>query len=38
MNAPSLAVFKAKLDKGLEEPGIVGGIPAHGWMLELDQL
>jgi len=28
--APSLAVFKARLDGGSEQPGPVVGVPAHG--------
>jgi len=28
--APSLAVFKARLDGALEQPGLVEDVPAHG--------
>ena len=33
--APSLAVFKARLDRGLEQAALVEGVPAHGrdWSL-----
>ena len=28
--APSLEVFKARLDGALSKPGLVEGVPAHG--------
>jgi len=37
----SLAPFKARLDalsRGLEHPGLVEGVPAHGRGLERDDL
>jgi len=36
--APSLAVFKARLDGAFEQPGLVEGVPAHGRGLEPDDL
>jgi len=36
--APSLAGFKARLDGGFEQPGLVEGAPAHGRGLERDGL
>lgn len=33
-DGPTLAVFKAKLDKALGKPGLVGGVSTHsrgGW-------
>jgi len=30
VDAPSLAVFKARLDGAFEQPGLVEGVPAHG--------
>ena len=30
VDAPSLAVFKARLDGALKQPGLVEDVPAHG--------
>ena len=38
VSAPSLVVFKARLDGALSNPGLVGGVPAHGRGLELGGL
>ena len=29
VNVPSLDAFKARLDGGFEQPGLVGGVPAY---------
>jgi len=38
VDAPSLKVFKARLDEGTGQPSLVHGNPAHGRGLELDGL
>ena len=39
MDAPSLEVIdQGQAGWGFEQPGMVGGVPAHGGELELDDL
>lgn len=35
-DAPSLAVFRERLDEAFEQPGLVGSVPAHNRGVELD--
>lgn len=34
--APSLKVLRARLDGGIEQPGLVKGVQIHGGRLDLD--
>lgn len=36
MDAPFLAVFKARLAGAFEQPGLLEGVPAHGRMFGLN--
>jgi len=38
VEAPSLEAFKARVDRALEQPGVVEGVPAHCRRVGLDDL